>query len=142
MRALGWCVLLAGVLAWPAARLADALYGVDVTLLSGMRTAAERAAWLETRWHPEHGIAALYGNSASDGSVRVLLTDRSRLIEPVEAPTLLLLPLGPGDVAPLTSRTLRFRAAMVGLALGLLGALLLVRARRLAVEARMSATEL
>ena len=55
------------------------------------------------------------------------------MIEPEEDPGQALLLLdAQGDVDLLTARALRYRAAISGLILGLLGTLLLLRARRMA----------
>jgi hypothetical protein len=128
---LGRVLLLLGVLCWPLAWLVDTWKGVEVTVLLRERTADEREAWRRGGWKPGDGVAALYGTVEPPPGRRLIVWDESRLVRPPEAPGLVLLPLdrGRGGV-PLPARALRFRAACLGLGLGLLGAFCLWRASR------------
>jgi hypothetical protein len=130
LRRLGWCLLVLGLLAWPAARVVDAVQGTDVTLLARLRTPEERSLWMRSGWDPTQGLAALYGVVDERERARVVCVDEERLIRPSEDPTqcfLLLDALTAEEL--LTARALRYRAALLGLALGLVGALLLLRTR-------------
>ena len=132
LRVLGWALLALGLLAWPVARAVDAAWGTDVTLLSRQRTAEEREAWRRGGWNPATGLPGLYGVKDARDRVRLVGVDEERITRPVEDPDQALLLLDArGGQGLLTARELRFRAALIGLALGLLGTLLLLRARRL-----------
>ncbi len=125
----GWILLCTGVLAWPAAWLVDAGFGREVTLLRRVRTADEQAAWRRGHAHDAGRIAWIYGVVEPPEDVRVLVFHEARLIVPSEDRSLGLLPLAEGGVI-VRSRTFRFAAAALALALGLLGGGLVFVARR------------
>ncbi|MDJ0520717.1 MAG: hypothetical protein QNJ90_01440 [Planctomycetota bacterium] len=139
LRVVGWILLALGLLAWPVARAVDAAWGTDVTLLSRLRTAEEREAWRRGGWDPATGLPGLYGVKDARDRVRLVGVEEERLVRPEEDPTQALLLLDArGGQGLLRARELRFRAALIGLALGLLGTLLLLRARRLSRASRTS----
>jgi hypothetical protein len=130
LRRLGWALLTAGLLAWPAARVLDVVQGTDVTLLARLRTQEERDLWKRSGWEATQGLAALYGVVEEREHARVVCIDEARLIRPSEDPTQCFLLLDANTAEDLmTARALRYRAALLGLALGLVGALLLLRTR-------------
>lgn len=131
LRRVGWSLLVVGLLAWPAARVLEELGGTDVTLLARLRTSTERDLWKRSGWNATEGLAALYGVVDERKSARVLFVDETRLVRPSEDPTQCFLLLDARTAADLlTARTLRYRAALLGLALGLGGSLLLLRTRK------------
>ncbi|MHC5010556.1 MAG: hypothetical protein ACYTG6_06325 [Planctomycetota bacterium] len=90
-RGIGRGLVLVGAAALPLALLADALFGVEVTVLHHLYTPAEREAWRREVYDPRDDVAEIYGRPESAAPVRALVFDRSRLIRPAEAPARRLL---------------------------------------------------
>jgi hypothetical protein len=109
----------------------DAILGQEVTLVHAAKSPAEQVEWRRLR-DPHDDPAEIYGQPEG-APLRVVLLDRTRLIDPPEAPGRLLLPVdrARGDV-PLQSRTMWMVAAASAVgALALAGVLALIaRVRR------------
>lgn len=120
-------VLLALAYALPTAAFgADALWGVELTLVASWRTPEEREAWRRSGFDAAHDdVAELYGVVVPPPRQRVVLARPSRLVRPPEAPERALLPVdvARGDLPP-SSGAWGGRALLAALASLGVGALL------------------
>lgn len=116
--------IVAGLLPLATAGVVDLAFGVEVTILARLRTPPERAEWLRAGWDPRDGVAELYGIVEPQPGLRVIVFDSERLVHPPEDDALVLLPVDrrAGEDA-LPARALWLRAAVIGLALAFLVAL-------------------
>lgn len=127
---LGVGALVTGALVLPAAWAVDRAFGQEILLVhaaDGASVQVQRGLW-EMDGCPRDGVAAIYGTPSME-RVRVVFAAEGRILHPKEDPSLTLF-LHQADDHPLQARTLYYFGVPTAIGGVLLGAALLLLARR------------
>ena len=123
-----------GVLAYPAAKIVDAVAGTDALIVDAVddESVDVNRGLRELEDDADRGpVADIYGTPA-DSSVRLVFADPGKLLHPEEDPSLTLY-LKRGEDHPLQAQLLYFfavRSTIAGILFGAIGAFLVRRMRK------------